>query len=260
LPSHSEPGNQIPKGHEDELRSIARKICGYANQPKAGTGRDQPKPMGKQLFAILTALEQQPGIHQMAKFLTDAHDTHLPLRLHVRGKDKHMTKDRNRDKDKRNKDKRDNDSDKDNDKDVDYELRRRDDPNTWLACFRRWPTFRLLRFEKNQWEYMAPFFARDESGNTQHYIFPEGAILPFINHDSITQKEDSSSTISAVLIHRQHHDFGSGPKVNIHPNIPTHAFHIQRHHSGWDLSSPRNTMQILTFTINGTSRTIYGWH
>lgn len=85
--------------------------------------------------------------------------------------------------------------------------------NTPLECFQHddWSSIKVRNFEQFQWDFLAPFFARDDDGDVKHYVLDNQHILPFIPPHN-TEDEDADRTggfgkVFMVRIHGDHHNF-----------------------------------------------------
>ncbi|KUI56668.1 putative serine/threonine-protein kinase tsuA [Cytospora mali] len=103
------------------------------------------------------------------------------------------------------------------------DLRRKDNPNLELRCFKGWSHTDLEAFEKLQWRFLSPIFS--DLANKQDLVdLEEKTVLPYIETWE-NKKQDhykgGNSEVWKVKIHESHHNFQNLPTVI--PNNPYFA-------------------------------------
>lgn len=108
-----------------------------------------------------------------------------------------------------------------------FDLRRRNDAELPLRCFKQWKDRAIVKFEERQWFILAPSFEKSDGKEIPHREFATEEILPFLSWKA-TSEEGGFGQVYEVNIHPDHHAFN---KTEV--RTPTYCCYQ------WSANSPR---------------------
>jgi hypothetical protein len=99
-------------------------------------------------------------------------------------------------------------------KEYQIDLGRKDAPEDKLQCLHKWKIHERESFEKQQWEFLTPYFELDDERRARHYSLNDRTILPWckrakdsINSTLPSKNDGGFASVACVKLDKLSHGF-----------------------------------------------------